>query len=110
PQLELPVIPSEVEGPRRTSSDKPRGPSSPQRSAQDDTRPVFTRSSRIPRMRFCTLELERKASTVFCIRRLQLDFAAVPGTLNRSLRARRSVIITMAIQALLWNNALIIAG
>src|SRR5437763_7100362 len=80
------------------------------RSAQDDTRPVFTRSSRIPRMRFCTLELERKASTVFCIRRLQLDFAAVHGTLNRSLRARRSVIITMAIQALLWNNALIIAG
>ena len=31
-----PVIPSEVEGPRGTSSRVPRGPSTPRRSAQDD--------------------------------------------------------------------------
>src|SRR2546423_14202678 len=66
-------------------------------AAQDDRRPVLSRSSRITRMRLRTLRLFFKSSTVFPMRRLQFELAAVPGTLNRSLRASRSVIITNAI-------------
>ncbi len=49
-------------------------------------------------------------ATVFCSRRLQFEFAAVPGTLKRSFRASRSVIMTIAIQAFAPKERLLMTG
>ena len=73
-------------------------------------RPLFSSSLRINFIFRRTLGLSRNCEIVFGKRRVQFVVAAVPGTLKRSLRARRSVIITIAIHELLLNSALIIAG
>src|SRR5436190_22764322 len=73
-------------------------------------RPVCSINSRTNPIFRRRLRLSRICAIVFGRRRVQFVPAAVPGTLNRSLRARTSVIITIAIQELLWNSARIIAG
>src|ERR1043166_9049065 len=72
--------------------------------------PVFRSNSWMSRMRFRIVGLVSQPATVFCIRRLQLELAAVPGTLNRSFRASRSVIMTMAIHDSLRKSASITRG
>jgi hypothetical protein len=73
-------------------------------------RPVFSSSLRINFIFRRTLGLSRNCEMVFGKRRAQFVIAAVPGTLKRSLRASRSVIITIAIHELLLNSARIIVG
>src|SRR5438034_4648640 len=81
-----------------------RNPSTPLRCAQVDescARPLFSSSSLINLIFRRTLWLSRTCEIVFGKRRVQFVVSAVPGTLNRSFRARRSVIMTMTIHALL---------
>src|SRR2546421_10639545 len=73
-------------------------------------RPLFSSSSLINFICRRIVGLSRICEIVFGKRRVQFVAAAVPGMLNRSFRARRSVIITIAIHELLLNSALIIAG
>src|SRR5207248_11089524 len=73
-------------------------------------RPLFSSNSRINCLRFRSLGLERSCEMLRCIRRVQFDVALTPGTLNRYLRASRSVIITTAIQDSLLKSACMIAG
>src|SRR5437899_3470778 len=60
-------------------------------------RPLFSSSLRINFIFRRTLGLSRNCEIVFGKRRVQFVVAAVPGTLKRSLRASRSVIITVPI-------------
>lgn len=73
-------------------------------------RPFFRINSRVIFIRACKPRLARIWEIVFGKRRVQLPQPAVPGTLNRSRRPRRSVIIRMAIQELLSNKAFNMAG
>src|ERR1700688_521803 len=72
--------------------------------------PLFSNSSRISRIRFRSVGLERSCDTLRCIRRTQFELAAVPGILKRYFLASRSVIITIANQDSLLKSASIIAG
>src|SRR5262249_14269577 len=74
------------------------------------TRPVFTKSSWINRIRLCSLGLEISCAIERRIRRVQFKFALVPGTLKRYLPANRSVFITIASHASLPKSAPMIAG
>src|SRR6266550_7292062 len=73
-------------------------------------RPVFSSSVRINRSRARSFRLERNWETGRCIRRVQFELVAVPGTLKRYLRASRSVIMTMAIHDSQLNSASMIEG
>ena len=74
------------------------------------TRSAFTSSSWISCIRLRSLGLERSSEMERCIRRVQFKLAFVPGMLKRYVRARRSVIITMAIHELHLKSASRIAG
>src|SRR5260370_41349280 len=76
----------------------------------DQALPLLSSSSRINRMRARSFRLERSCETLRCIRRVQFELAAVPGTLKRYLRASRSVIMTIAIQELHLKSPSMIAG
>src|SRR6266581_8718657 len=61
-------------------------------------RPDFSSRLRTSRIRRFTVGLIASRVTVECRRRIQFEFAAVPGTLKRSFRPSRSVIMMIAIQ------------
>ena len=76
----------------------------------DQARPLSDNNCRRTRVLLRMERIRFNPSTVGRNRRVQFVPASVPGTLKRSREARRSVIITTAIQALLSKSALMIAG
>src|ERR1017187_2857532 len=76
----------------------------------DQQRPVFSSNPRINRICPRTVRLELSCAIVRCPRRVQLKFAAVPGTLNRYFRRSRSVSMTTAIQESHAKSASMMAG